>query len=487
MEQRGPADSSFSADTEGRGGLIKTPIELHDLRQRICAKAKADKDWRFWGLYVHVCKMETLRAAYEMAKENNGAPGIDGVSFAAIEEGGVERFLTQIRDELVSGTYLPKRNRRKEIPKGNGKVRVLGIPTIKDRVVQGALKLILEPIFEADFQDGSYGYRPGRSAHDAVNRVARAIAEGKTKVIDMDLKGYFDNIRHHIVFEKVARRVNDDKVMHLLKLLLKANGKLGVPQGGVISPLIANLYLNELDRRLELQRAATAYGGWTYMEYARYADDIVVLVDGRERSQWLVKRDMAIIEEELGRVQVELNREKTRIVDLARGESFGFLGFEFRRVRSRRGAWRPDYKPGRKSRTKLTRKVKEICRNNRSQPVGQMIAQINPVVRGWVNYFRVGHSSHTFGNVRSWVERKVRRHMMRARKRKGFGWKRWSSRWIYEALGLYNDYKVRYLTAKVSPADRQHKPGRGCWQESRMRETCTSGSLWRSVETWSQK
>ena len=444
MEQRDPADSKSSDDKGGEGGGIRPPIGLQDLRQRIGAKAKAEKNWRFWGLYVHVCKMETLQAAYKMAKENHGAPGIDGVTFEAIEEEGVERFLTQIRDELVSGTYQPKRNRRKEIPKGNGKVRTLGIPTITDRVVQGALKLILEPIFEADFQDGSYGYRPGRNAQDAVNRVAKAIAQGKTKVIDLDLKGYFDNIRHHIVFEKVAERVNDDKVMHLLKMLLKANGKRGVPQGGVISPLIANLYLNDLDRRLEQQKAETSHGGWIKMEYARFADDIVVLVDGWEQNACLVGTSMAIIEEELRTVQVELNREKTRVVDLAKGENFPFLGFEFRRVRSKSGKWRPDTRPRNKSKEKLTQRIEEICRENRSQPVKRLISSINPVVRGWVNYFRIGNSSQTFRWVRLWVEKKVRRHMMRARQRKGFGWTRWSSRWIYAVLGLYADYGVRY-------------------------------------------
>ena len=173
--------------------MIKTPISLQDLRRRIYAKAKAEPSWRFWGLFVHVCRMETLRVAYLMAKKNNGAPGIDGVTFAAIETGGVERFLEQLRDELISRTYQPMRNRRKEIPKGEGKSRVLSIPTIRDRVVQGAIKLILEPIFEADFQAGSYGYRPKRTAHEAINRVAQAIVEEKTKIIDLDLRAYLDS------------------------------------------------------------------------------------------------------------------------------------------------------------------------------------------------------------------------------------------------------------------------------------------------------
>jgi RNA-directed DNA polymerase len=172
--------------------MTKVPISLQDLQRRIYVKAKAEPSWRFWGLYVHVCKMETLREAYHLAKANNGAPGIDGVTFEDIEASGVEPFLEQIRDELVARTYQPMRVRRKEIPKEGGtKVRVLGIPTIRDRVVQGALKLILEPVFEADFQPGSYGYRPKRSAHAAVERVAEAIVSWKTRVIDVDLQGYF--------------------------------------------------------------------------------------------------------------------------------------------------------------------------------------------------------------------------------------------------------------------------------------------------------
>ena len=216
--------------------MTKAPISLQDLRRSLYVKAKAEPTWRFWGLYVHVCKMETLREAYQMAKSNDGAPGIDGVTFATIEERGVDSFLRQIRDELVNNTYRPMRARKKEIPKDGGKVRVLSIPSIRDRVVQGALKLILEPIFEADFQPGSYGYRPKRTAHQAVNRVAQAIVESKTRIIDIDLRAYFDNVQHCLLLEKVARRVRDDAVMHLLKMMLEATGKKGVPQGGVMTP-----------------------------------------------------------------------------------------------------------------------------------------------------------------------------------------------------------------------------------------------------------
>src|SRR2546426_3812837 len=185
--------------------MTTTPVSLQDLRRRIYVTAKADKTKRFWGLYVHVVKRETLKTAYALVKRNNGAPGIDGVTFAAIEAAGVDAFLAQLQDELVARTYRPLRNRRVEIPKDDGKkVRVLGVPAIRDRVVQGALKLILEPIFEANFHDGSYGYRPKRKAHDAVARVTKAIIEGKTQVIDLDVAAYFDSVRHDRLLEKVA-------------------------------------------------------------------------------------------------------------------------------------------------------------------------------------------------------------------------------------------------------------------------------------------
>src|SRR5438093_5167397 len=221
----------------GRGDMIKAPMSLQDLQRRIYVKAKAEPSWRLWGLYVHVCKPETLREAYRLAKANDGAPGIDGVTFESVEANGLGGFLEQLRQELVERTYRPERLRKVEIPKEGGKVRQLSIPSIRDRVVQGALKLILEPIFEADFQPGSFGYRPKKSAHAAIQRVSQAIVRHMTYVVDLDLRSYFDTVRHSLVLEKVARRVNEAEVMWLLKLLLKASGKPGVPQGGVITPL----------------------------------------------------------------------------------------------------------------------------------------------------------------------------------------------------------------------------------------------------------
>ena len=433
--------------------MTKAPIGLQDLRRRIYAKAKAEPSWQFWGLYVHVCKMGTLYEAYRLAKANNGAPGSDGVTFEAIEASGVEAFLQQIRDELVARTYQPMRLRQKAIPKDGGtKVRVLSIPTIRDRVVQGALKLILEPIFEADFQPGSYGYRPKRGARDAVLRVADAIVKYKTRVIDVDLQAYFDNVRHHLLLAKVAQRVSDPDILHVLKLILKASGKQGVPQGGVISPLLSNLYLTEVDRMLERAKEVTRRGPYTYLEYARFADDLVILVDAYPQHDWLLKAVEKRLREELAVLQVTINEAKSRIVDLATGESFGFLGFEFRRVRSRAGKWRAYYPPLLKKRTALLQKLKVIFRGHQSQPIDRVIYLITPIVRGWVRYFAVGDASRCFGFIKDWVEKKVRRHLMRARKLRGFGWKRWSRRWLYEELGLFNDYRVQRPRRKALPA-----------------------------------
>ena len=285
--------------------LRKTSIGLQDLRRSLYVKAKAEPTWRFWGLYIHICKLETLREAYQVAKTNDGAPGIDGVSFEDIEGSGREEFLRQIQEELVHRTYRPMRVRKKEIPKDGGKVRVLAIPCIRDRVVQGAIKLILEPVFEADFQPGSYGYRPTRTAHQAVHRVAEAIAKAKTRVIDVDLRAYFDNVRHHLLLEKMARRIQDGDVLHLLKMILKATGKQGVPQGGVISPLISNVYLNELDRMLEKAIEVTRYGKerqYTVVQYARFADDLVILIHAHRWNDWVVRAVEKRLREEFGKL-----------------------------------------------------------------------------------------------------------------------------------------------------------------------------------------
>jgi RNA-directed DNA polymerase len=368
----------------GNGDMIKAPISLQDLRKRIYVKAKADITWRFWGLYVHVCKMETLREAYNLAKRNKGAPGIDGVTFAAIESIGIEQYLQELHTELVENRYRPMRNRKKEIPKANGKTRELGIPTIRDRIVQGALKLILEPIFEADFQEGSFGYRPKRQASQAVMRVADAVVQGKTRVIDIDLRAYFDTVSHDILLKKIALRVKDDQIMHLIKMVLKASGKKGVSQGGSISPLFSNIYLNEVDKMLEKAKVVTMQKGYTYIEYARWADDLIVLVDGHAKQNWLLTAAHKRLMEEFGKLKLEVNEEKSRIVDISNtAESFTFLGFSLRRMKTKSGKWGVRKTPKIEARTALLRKLKEKFRHHRSQPIDTLIPEVNDIVRGW--------------------------------------------------------------------------------------------------------
>jgi RNA-directed DNA polymerase len=425
--------------------MTKASSSLQDLRRKIYVKAKADQSWRFWGLYVHVCRWETLAEAYRLAKQNKGAPGVDGVSFDDIEHEGVQQFLDGIQQELIDGTYRPVPNRRVEIPKDNGKTRMLGIPCIRDRVVQGALKLILEPIFESDFQSGSFGYRPKKTAHEAINRVADSIVRERVQVVDIDLKAYFDTVRHDILLTKVAQRVDDPKIMRLLKLILKANGKRGVPQGGLISPLLSNLYLNEVDRMLEKAKEVTRTGKYIHLEYARFADELVVLVDGCRKWRWLVKAVMTRLGQEFQKLGVELNTEKTKVVDLSAGGVFSFLGFHFRRAITRNGKAGVLFMPTMKARKSLTQKLKAIFRRFQSQPISRVISLINPILRGWVNYFRVGMSSQCFGYVKDWVEKKIRRHLMKARGYRGFGWDRWSRSWLYKELGLFRDYYVQYM------------------------------------------
>ena len=253
--------------------MTKTPISLQELRRRIYRKAKSDKTHRFWGLFVHVTKTETLEEAYRIARGNGGAPGIDGQSFTDIETAGRAAFLAAVRDDLVTGRYKPMPNRRVGIPKGNGKVRMLQIPCIRDRVVQGAVKLILEAIFEADFCPNSYGFRPRRSPHRALAEVRRSVLRRMSTVIDVDLSRYFDTIRHSVLLDKIAKRVHDPQVLHLVKQIIKAGGKIGVPQGGPFSPLAANIYLNEVDWAFDAIRHKTAQGPYEAVNYHRFADD----------------------------------------------------------------------------------------------------------------------------------------------------------------------------------------------------------------------
>lgn len=424
--------------------MTKPTIDLQELRARIGHRAKSAPTHRFWGLCVHIVKRTTLEAAYLEAKRHGGAAGSDGETFAQIEAAGREGFLEDLVAELRDGTYRPRPYRRREIPKEGGRVRTISIPAIRDRVVQGALRLILEPIFEADFSDSSYGARPRRSAHQAIGLVRQALHRHKHRVVDVDLSRYFDCIRHGRILEKVARRVRDGRVLALVKQFLKSVGKRGLPQGSPLSPLLANLALNDLDHALDR--------GKGFLTYVRYLDDMVVLVPDSERGRRWADRALGRIREEAEAIGVSLNTEKTRLVSMAEaGAKFVFLGYVIRWRQSRRTQrWfacvvpRPDRVTG------LLREVRDTLRHSRHRPMPEAVARVNRIVRGWVAYFRAGNSADALQKVRYHVERQVRRFAAKKSKRGGFGWKRWSSEVVYGAWGLYDDYRVRPLDlAKV--------------------------------------
>jgi group II intron reverse transcriptase/maturase len=428
--------------------MIKAPVSLQDLRRRIYLKAKSDKTHRFWGIFVHITKIETLRKAYDQAKKNGGAPGIDGQTFSAVEEMGVDQFLFEIRNSLISGQYQPRENRPVEIPKSNGKTRMLQIPCIRDRVVQGALKLMLEAIFEADFCDNSYGFRPKRSPHRALAEVRRSLLRRMNIVIDVDLSRYFDTIQHSILLNKIAGRVQDPDVMHLIKKILKTGGKIGVSQGGPFSPLAANIYLNEVDWTFDEIRKKTVQGEYDAVNYHRFADDIVITVSGHHTKRGWPERAMQRLQEQLEPLKVQMNPEKTKVVNMLKGESFGYLGFDLRRVKSRE---RKDHyillTPKKKARQNVKAQIREIVKRGGAIPMPKVIDKINSVLQGWVQFFSVGNSSRAFSEVREYTEMKVRTLLTRRKRRRkrSIGWKRWSNEYLYGELELFWDWKLKPL------------------------------------------
>ena len=428
--------------------MTKAPINLQELRRRIYRKAKSETTHRFWGLFVHVTKVETLEEAYRIAKGNGAAPGIDGQCFPDIESAGRQAFLTAVREDLITGRYKPMPNRPVEIPKGNGKVRTLQIPCIRDRVVQGALKLILEAVFEADFCHNSYGFRPKRSPHRALAEVRRSVMRRMSTVIDVDLSRYFDTIRHSVLLDKIAKRIQDPRVMHLVKQIIKVGGKVGVPQGGPFSPLAANIYLNEVDWYFDAIRRKTAEGAYEAVNYHRFADDIVITVSGHHTKRGWAERALQRLREQIAPLGVELNLEKTRMVNTLRGEAFGFLGFDLRRVRKQGGeGYFILMTPKKKARKAVKAKVRDIIARGGATPATEMVQRINATLAGWVNYFRVGNASRAFSEVRDYVEMKVRTLLTRRKRRRksSVGWRRWSNEYLYDVLGLYWDWKVRPL------------------------------------------
>ena len=405
------------------------PLKLLTWRQKLSEKAKQEKKFRFYSLYSLVIKPETLRWAWVLVRRNNGAPGVDGVTFDRIEqrEGGVERFLGELEEELKGKVYKAQPVRRVFIEKENGKLRPLGIPVIKDRVVQMAVKLIIEPIFEADFNDCSYGYRPGRSAQDAIKAIQGHLKDGKNEVYDADLSGYFDSIPHDKLMECLRMRVVDGSVLRLIRQWLKApvveraeNGKgnkvtrndKGTPQGGVISPLLANLYLHWFEVVLlrELERKGIVAG------LVRYADDFVIMANA------LTESLKAFVEGKLeGWMDLRINREKTRCLKLKEeGTKLDFLGYSLRYDRDLRGRpWKYlNVFPSPKSLKRERAKLRDMTNKRQCfTPVPELIERINRNLKGWANYYGHGYPRKTFRDMNRYIRQRLTKHLERRSQR----------------------------------------------------------------------
>jgi len=416
--------------------MIKTSIGVQALQRRIATRAKAEPGHRFWGLYCHVWKHDVLLESYRQAKANRGSHGIDGKSFDDVENEGVLNLIESLSRELREGTYRHMPLREVRIPKDNGKERIIKIACIRDRVVQGALKTLLEPIFEMDFQEGSYGYRPRRSAYQARERVRKGIGKGLFDVIDLDLKSYFDTVRHDLLLRKIAERVNDPGIMKLCKKILKSGGRIGLPQGSIVGPVFANLFLNDVDKMLEKAQHATSNGKYESIRYTRFADDLTILVSvsPRDRSTGLLDKVMYRLRQEFEKLRLTINEEKTKIVRLGDGEALNFLGFTFRLVAKNGGYRRVIVRPMRKKRTEFLRSIAELLKRNRFRPVEEVVEYLlNPRIRGWVDYFRQGNSGRDLSFVRWQIEKKIRKFASRQTpaKRSGRRWTTWTHDEIY--------------------------------------------------------
>ncbi len=423
--------------------MLETPENIRELQRKLYRKAKQEKEYRFYLLYDKVYRMDILSQAYRLIRANKGVSGIDEVTFESIEEmeGGEQRYLASIADELKNKIYKAMPVRRVYIPKADGSKRPLGIPTVKDRVVQMAVKIVIEPIFEADFQENSYGFRPKRDAHQAMNDVSLQLRSGKTQVIDADISKYFDTIPHDKLLNLVAKRIVDKNILKLIKMWLKApvveedNGKKkykgndkGTPQGGVISPLLANIYLDVLDTIWKLKKVQERLGA----RLIRYADDFVVLCENN------TERVLSGIRAVLNSLELKLNEEKTKVAEV-RQQDITFLGFSIGVKKSiRTGSEFPLIRPSKKALKHIKAEIKSLTdRTNLALPTEVVIRKLNEVVRGWVGYFRYGSCSRDMAKLKRYLEERVQTYLRHKHRKKGRGFMVYPYHYLYERLGLY--------------------------------------------------
>jgi RNA-directed DNA polymerase len=422
---------------------LATPSKIRDLQIKLYRKAKNEPGYRFYQLYDKIYREDILFHAYALAKSNDGAPGVDGQSFGEIETKGLEEWLTGIREELRAKTYRPQAVRRVMIPKPGGGERPLGIPTIRDRVIQTAAKLLVEPILEADFEPSAYGYRPKRSAQDAIQEVHKQLREGYTDVVDADLSKYFDTIPHSELLQCVARRIVDKHVLHLIKMWLKVpveekddrgkkkltGGKAqdrGTPQGGVISPLLANLYMN---RMLKGWRN-TKRGEQFHARVVNYTDDFVILSRGQAAEALSWTREVVT------RMGLALNEAKT-CIRRARRESFNFLGYTFGPHRNRKtGHQYLGASPSKKAVARLKQNVGDLLVPSNVGAWPEVRDRLNRKLRGWSAYFSYGTRTTAYRAVDNYVYDRVRHFLRRRHKVSSRGTRRFSAQAVFGELGV---------------------------------------------------